>query len=82
MAKFQRCMFKRTKHTPNRHPVKAMNKLDGWERGIAKVSAFGLHDVEFIVDENGEKIKEPWDYKLLSSYSHCTIDTESPDGAF
>lgn len=49
------CMFKR----------KATEiKSEGWERGIAFVRA---GDVEFIVDKDGKKLKEPHDWLGLAN---------------
>lgn len=61
--KFQVCKFKRLKNSK-------------WEKGIAKVKAFGLSDVDWIIDENGIKRKKIWDYKLDSFLLLGKIDNE------
>lgn len=66
MAKFQLCMFQRTEED---------QKKNNWERGIARVKEFGLSDIHFVLTESGEKIEEPWNYRLLRAYAHMTIDT-------
>lgn len=64
MAKFQLCQFKRT------------HDQSEWEKGIAQVLEFGYHDIAFIVDQKGDKVKKLFDYYLLCGYAHTTIDTE------
>lgn len=51
--KLQSCKFKRAEDSD-------------WEFGAAKVTAFGLYDVEWIIDQNGNKIgRECWTYEFL-----------------
>lgn len=64
MAKFQLCEFTRTKRAGGKNgPLKCDNR---WERGIAKVKSFDDSDVEFILDENGNKVKKVWNYRLIT----------------
>lgn len=55
----------------------------GWERGVACVKAFGLSDVLWIIDINGNKIKEPFAYALCSTMNEevqSFIDTDKALG--
>jgi hypothetical protein len=79
MAKFQLCEFRRKRPVYTDMSI-VPNKMDGWERGLAKVRDFGTGEVELFLDEHGNKIKEPWRYRLLRSYAHGTIDTEIIQG--
>lgn len=49
---FQLCTFK-------------ISKDANEQTGIAKVAAFGLADVEFIIDSNGNKVASIYDYWLF-----------------
>jgi hypothetical protein len=48
----QACTFRETKAGPEKS-------------GVAKVKAFGLCDIDWVVDENGVKAKRVWDYRLV-----------------
>lgn len=61
--KFQACKFKKDKNSPN-------------EQGIAKLTmGFGAPDVEFIIDMDGNKLKDFWDY-FLEVGPGAFIDTD------
>jgi hypothetical protein len=66
----QACRFLRIK-------PEATRKRDfKWEHGFAKVKAFGHYDVDWIIDQNGDKVPAPiYDYVLLNDYpgSMCEI---------
>lgn len=63
MAKYQICQYK-------------CYQSDNWHRGLAKVKAYGLSDVVHIIDEDGDKIPDVYDYQLLIGYTGTVIDTD------
>lgn len=71
MAKFQLCEFRRTKPT-------GMFKADPenkYERGIACVKEYGW-EIEYILDDEGDKVKTVHDYRLLKVWGGGVIDTK------
>ncbi len=72
MAKFQLCEFRRV-------PPPAALKSDPknkWERGLACVREYGWHEVDYIIDDEGDKVKTLHDFRLVRSYHGGVIDTE------
>lgn len=69
----QACRFRRA-DTPTK-------TYRNWEPGIAYLKAFGVSDVEFIIDINGKKVtyKDLYDYKLLQLRVDGYIAIESYD---
>jgi hypothetical protein len=52
------------------------NKGGAVETGVAKVKIFNYCDVDFIIDESGNKIEEPWMYTLETWLIAGAIDTK------
>ncbi len=71
MAKFQLCEFRRRAPTA---PCKA-DPANKWERGLACVPEYGMHNVTYILDDEGDKVTRVHDYRLLIGYGSVTIDT-------
>jgi hypothetical protein len=57
------------------------NQRNQWEPGIAFLVSFGVSDVEFIIDAQGEKVtyKDLYDYNLLQLRVDGYIAIESYD---
>ena len=72
MAKFQLCEFRRKRGTA----VLKSDPKNKWERGLACVSSFGYHDVDYIIDGDGDKVRTVYDYRLMVGYGPVAIDTE------
>lgn len=49
--KVQACIFKRVQKSV-------------WEDGIAYLKDFGIHDVHFILDRDGKRLKNVWTFNL------------------
>lgn len=56
---------------------------DSWLRGVAVLSiGFSVGDVDYIIDQDGNKLPECWDYALIevpvgfSGYGYSVIDTD------
>ncbi len=78
MAKFQLCEFRRTAPT-------GMLKADpenAWERGLACVKNFGMHDVDYIIDNEGDKVVTLYQYRLMVGYGPVAIDTDEPSAFY
>ncbi len=78
MAKFQLCEFRRVAPTA---PLKS-DPANKWERGLACVTSFGMHDVEYIIDDEGDKVKTLHDYRLMVGYGPVALDTEEPSAFY
>lgn len=72
MAQYQSCKFLR-----KRPPKEVKFKRDvAWERGIAKLNGgFDAHDVAFILDGEGKRVRSIWNYELLTGPGLNYIDT-------
>ena len=60
--KMQVCTFQRAKDAPK-------------EYGVACVKEFELYDINWIIDEQGDKVKDVWTYYLISTYPGCMLST-------
>lgn len=41
-------------------------KNEPWERGIAFLTGeFGVYDIKFIIDKDGKRLPEVWNYRLM-----------------
>lgn len=69
MAKFQLCEFLRTK------PTTKLKSETVWEKGVAKLNE--EEDVEFIMDENGNKLPQPYNFRRCYGQGYTQIDTEA-----
>ncbi len=68
----QACIFIRTStyHDRNKRNKKPFRpKRDGWEKGFANVKCFGVHDINWIIDGDGDKVPshDLWNYQLLNT---------------
>ena len=62
----QACCFRRRMGAPE-------------ESGVAKVAAFGLSDVDWIVDMLGKRVGPVWDYRLIEGpLSHMRVEWVPP----
>lgn len=56
IMQLQTCYYKATKNS-------------SWKVGVACLgSGFGISDVKYILDEEGDKLKDCWDYHLFEVY--------------
>lgn len=65
---FQACEFK-------------ANKEDKWQPGIAQLAVYGVSDVEFIIDVQGKRYPDVFDYALLDGErTRIELHQEVPAG--
>ena len=51
-------------------------KRTHWETGFARVQHFGAYDVLYIIDSNGDKVPDIWDYNLIDGYPGAMAEVQ------
>jgi hypothetical protein len=53
------------------HCIYKTRRFEEWQQGIAKVEAFDLSAVDFIIAADGKKVTSIYDYELMSMTFEC-----------